>query len=88
MIAVFFGGTPAHGRHSCTSVNQLRDMLRRRLRHDAVAEIEDERALPQGFEDMQRLTAHLRSARDEQKRIEIALKATLPLQIVPAPRPG
>src|SRR5689334_11245282 len=56
-----------HQRH------ELGDMLGRRLRHDAVPEIEDEGSLPQPRPDRRHRLAHRSAAGDEQERIEIAL---------------
>ena len=60
-------------------------MLGRRLRHHAVAEIEDERAMAQLVEDALGLVLHCATADDQHDRIEIALHADVRLQLLRRP---
>src|SRR6266446_7370613 len=63
--------------------DELFDMLGRRLRHDAMAEIENERTLRERGDDLPRRCRHRLAARDHEERIEIALNGPDLLKLIP-----
>ncbi len=65
--------------------DQFNDMLGRRLRHAAMAEIEDQRALAQRIEDPMDGASHALAADHQPARIEIALHHALGLHRIACP---
>ena len=66
-------------------LDELGDMLRRRLRHHAMAEIEHEGAVAELVEDARGLAFQRGAARHQHQRIEIALDADMRLQLLRRP---
>ena len=58
-------------------------MLRRRVGQDAVAEIEHEGRVPQQVENFAHPPLKMRSAGEQEERIEIALHRQAALQVLP-----
>src|SRR5262249_11464176 len=69
-------------------LNELAHMLGRRFRHNAMAQIEDQPALRQSFQNPIYCIAHRPAASNQQRRIEIALKRDERLQRFGSPVEG
>src|SRR5713226_3354276 len=66
-------------------LDEFAHMFGRRFRQDAVPQIENQGAPPEGFEDALDFAPHRLAAHGKQDRIEIALKCDMGLQLCRGP---